>query len=92
MDATPLERQFAGQARLVRLLLWRIGDATDMDVCFATAKELGMIDDADERFLRTCLDAEERQRTAGTLDMEPTADTIARLRRCADKLNRADAA
>lgn len=100
MAAVPVERQFAGQARLVRLLLWRIGDSTDIDACFAEARASNMIDESDEAFLRACMAYEEAVRdggaeTAGTAassDFSITQETVARLRRCADKLNRADAA
>lgn len=150
MAEVPLQRQFIGQARLVRLLLWRVGDSTDIDECLRVALSSGMIAPDDEAFLRECLAYEERQRAQGaspaaksssepateagkspeegdvsaaqratarsghsaasadraTADAAPNADTtavspdtfpidaqtIARLRRCADKLNRADAA
>ena len=92
MAAAPLHRQFAGQARLVRLLLWRVGDSTDVDACLRTARSKNMIAQDDEVFLRECLEAEELQREGETVDFAVDADTIARLRRCADKLNRADSA
>lgn len=92
VNEVPLERRFAGQARLVRLLLWKVGDTTDVDACLGAARAAGMIDAADEAFLRTCLEAEESQRTAGTLDLRIDRATVDRLQRCADKLNRADAA
>lgn len=100
MATVPIERQFAGQARLVRLLLWRVGDSTDIDACLAEARTSNMIDEDDEAFLRKCMAAEEALRDADiaasaatvTLDFPITQDTVARLRRCADKLNRADAA
>lgn len=98
MAAVPIERQFAGQARLVRLLLWRVGDSTDIDACLAEARSSNMIGEDDEAFLRECMTAEEALRDAdGTEAVAPsdlpiTQETVARLRRCADKLNRADAA
>lgn len=108
MADVPLERRFAGQARLVRLLLWRIGDSTDIDACLAVARQARMIDADDEAFLRGCLEAEERQRASSeSTDASSIADidehmaplgcaidetTIARLQRCVDKLNRADSA
>lgn len=150
MAEVPLQRQFIGQARLVRLLLWRVGDSTDIDECLRVALSSGMIAPDDEAFLHQCLAYEERQREQGaspaakpspepaaeagrlpeegdvaaaqratartgrsaasadraTADAAPNVgttaaplgtfpldvQTIARLRRCADKLNRADAA
>ena len=65
MAQVPLERQFAGQARLVRLLLWRVGDSTDVDGCLRVAVESAMLTADDAVFLRECLEAEERQRAHG---------------------------
>ena len=100
----PIEKQFAGQARLVRLLLWKIGDSTDVDACLGAAFEQGMISEDDRAFLDTCMLMEESMRQSATSDMKDAsnasdattfvidAETVARLRRCADKLNRADSA
>ena len=136
MAQVPLERQFAGQARLVRLLLWRVGDSTDVDGCLRVAVESAMLTADDAAFLRECLEAEERQRAHGAAPGVASASiasagasaagavreagsaaeggvgpglraaapaeglaglavdegVVSRMRRCADKLNRADAA
>lgn len=96
MADIPLHRQFAGQARLVRLLLWRIGDTTDIEVCLDAAKSAHMITDDDVAFIRECLAREEEQRDhAGmndTVDISVDEETIIRLRRCVNKLNQADSA
>ena len=96
MTDIPLHRQFAGQARLVRLLLWRIGDTTDIEACLDAAKSAHMITDDDVAFIRECLAREEEQRDhAGmndTADISVDEETILRLRRCVNKLNRADSA
>ena len=118
MAEVSLQRQFMGQAQLVRLLLWRIGDSTDIEACLGVAAEAGMLTVDDVAFLRECLEAEESQRAlrdagkaagasaeaGGSAAAEAAVDfkdsatpsideqLIARLRRCADKLNRADAA
>lgn len=93
MGEVTIERQFTGQARLVRLLLWKVGDSTDVGHCLAVAMDQGMIDADDESFLRTCLEAEEAQREGGRETfVVPDEETVKRLRRCADKLNRADSA
>lgn len=92
MAGVSLEKRFAGQARLVRLLLWRTGDSTDLNACFEAARAAGMISADDEAFLRDCLDAEERQRSGEPLPFTVDQNTITRLQRCADKLNRADSA
>ena len=81
---------------MVRLLLWRIGDSTDVDECLAAAKAAGMIDDDDEAFIREVLETEERQREGSSVgdvaELPMDKETILRLRRCVDKLNQADSA
>lgn len=62
----PLHRQFLGQARLVRLLLWRVGDCTDVEACLDAATASGKLAGDDAAFLRECLAAEERERTGGS--------------------------
>ena len=92
MSGVPLQKRFAGQARLIRLLLWRVGDTTDISICLTIAQDANMIDADDAAFLERCLDAEERQRAEGVLDVDIDLAIVERLQRCADKLNRADAA
>lgn len=96
MVEVPLHRQFAGQARLVRLLLWRIGDSTNIDECLGAAKAAGMIDSDDEGFIREVLEIEERQRESSSVGdvaaLPMDKETILRLRRCVNKLNQADSA
>lgn len=93
MGEVALHRQFAGQARLIRLLLWRIGDSTDLGVCFDAAREQGMISEDDEGFLCEQLALEEANRDR-LEDLASIIDeaTVKRMFRCADKLNRADSA
>lgn len=92
MDTIRLERQFRGQARLIRLLLWKVGESTDIDKDLDAAVSQNMIDPVDAAFLSECLRTEERDRDAERLGMDVTGQTVARLQRCADKLNRADSA
>ena len=92
MEPTGAEKRFRGQARLVRLLLWKVGESTDVGAGLQAAVCQKMISSEDAGFLRLCMDAEERGRDGGSMGMDITADTVARLQRCADKLNRADSA
>lgn len=97
MEEVSLRRRFAGQARLVRLLLWRVGDSTDVDACLQIALGQGMITLDDAAFLRDCMEVEECGREALSEEDAPCGialdeQLIVRLRRCADKLNRADSA
>lgn len=92
MQNQNLDKQFIGQARLVRLLLWKIGDSTDIPSCLEVAKSKNMITEEDETFLIECMNEEEAARESGGINLEINQDALEHLRRCADKLNRADSA
>lgn len=92
MNSANLEKRFRGQARLVRLLLWKVGETTDIDTALESALNQGMITSEDASFLSECMAAEESGRDSETLSIDVTADVIKRLQSCADKLNRADSA
>ncbi|NHM13466.1 hypothetical protein [Xiamenia xianingshaonis] len=87
-----LRKRFVGQARLVRLLLWRIGNSTDLATCFCAAKQGGMLGDDDVRLLGELLGAEEACRANDAVPIEVDEVLVAKLQRYADKLNRADSA
>ena len=92
MSDTSLNKQFMGQARLVRLLLWKVGNSTDIDICLDTAVEKGMLNDEDADFLLLCMTEEETARESQSPSIDVDGEMILRLRRCVDKLNRADCA
>lgn len=92
VDSTVLERRFRGQARLVRLLLWKIGESTDIEAALDEAVRQSMIDTDDALFLKDCLNAEERDRDSDHLEIIVSEDMVSHLQRCADRLNRADSA
>ena len=94
MADSSLERRFIGQARLSRLLLWKVGDTTDIDACLNVAKDDGMLSEDDASFLLECMSAEETARDSESSDLgiEVDGEMINRLQRCVDKLNRADCA
>ncbi len=88
MAEISLQRQFMGQAQLVRLLLWRIGDSTDIEACLGVAgKAVGVPVEANGNAA-----AEAVAGCEGSATLSIDEQLIVRLRRCADKLNRADAA
>ncbi len=92
MNEASLEKRFIGQARLIRLLLWKIGDTTNIQTGLQVAEEKGMIDHADTSFLLACMRSEEKWRNEGVIERDIDRQTVNRLQRCADKLNRADSA
>lgn len=88
----PVERRFRGSVRLVTLHLWRVAKSTDVEDGFACARELGMIDEGNERFIRRCL-AIDAQLEAGSKPSEPvTPELVQELQMCAIRLNSADPA
>ena len=86
------EVQFHGTVALAVLHLHRLAKSNDLEKCFAAARELGMLDDAKEAFMRECLDLDER-RQAGDAGAEAvTQERLDRLRRCILSINSADPA
>ena len=92
MSEVSLEKRFRGTARLVTLHLWRVGASTDLDTCFRAARELGMIDQTLEAFLRACLYACEQLEAGQVPDMPITSETVCELQANALRLNAADPA
>lgn len=92
MATGEVEKRFLGQARLVRLLLWKVGETTEVDACLAQALAQKMITADDAAFLQRCMQAEERAREGEAVGDRATPEAVTRLQRCADKLNRADSA
>lgn len=92
MEGTPLQRRFIGQSQLVRMLLWKIGESTDIEIGLTVAHAGRMLSDDDVIFASRCLAVEELHRVTGQFNIEITEDAVTHLQRLADKLNRADAA
>lgn len=99
MAEVTAEQRFRGVVRLVTLHLWRVAKTTDLDACFAAARQRGMIDGAQEAFIRECIRADELLEAGGAFrlgDGEEGAEALAsaaeRLQRCALALNTADPA
>lgn len=92
MAEVPVERRFRGSVRLVVLHLWRVAKSTDVERGLAQARELGMIGQDHEAFIRRCLALNE-QLEAGEVPSAPiTSDMVDELQRCAIRLNSADPA
>ena len=89
---TPLERRFHGAMMLVVLHLRRVAKTGDLDVCFAQARELAMIDADDEAFIKRCLAVDERFSAGESVMDDIDEETPHRLQACALKLNSADPA
>lgn len=87
-----LRKRFVGQTRLIRLLLWRIGNSTDLETCFCAAQQQEMLSAEDVLFLHELLDEEEASRECNTLSIDIDETLVLKLQRYADKLNRADSA
>ena len=92
MAQSPLGAQFHGTVALATLHLRRLAKSNDMDECFAAARELGMLDDDKERFMRSCFALDE-QLMAGEIRPEDLAyEQVARLQSCILSINSADPA
>lgn len=87
-----VERRFRGSVRLVTLHLWRVVKSTDVEEGFAAARQMGMISEENESFMRRCM-ALDAQLAAGEEPDEPiTMDMVHELQMCAIRLNTADPA
>lgn len=91
-DGVPIERRFAGTARLVTLHLWRVAKSTDVDDGFRAASELGMLSPENEAFVRDCLRAAERMEAGEDPGIPITPQLVDELQACALRLNAADPA
>ena len=92
MAEVPVERRFRGSVRLVTLHLWRVAKSTDLERCFKEARDLRMITQENEDFIRRCF-ALDAQLEAGEEPDEPiTAEMVQELQMCVLRLNSADPA
>lgn len=73
------------------LHLWRIAKSTELEECFAKARELRMIDDENERFMREMLSLNEAIE-AGAPEDSITEEMVKELQACVLRLNSADPA
>ena len=92
MAEVPVERRFRGSVRLATLHLWRVAKSTDLERCFKEARDLRMINQENEDFIRRCF-ALDAQLEAGEEPDEPiTAEMVQDLQMCVLRLNSADPA
>ncbi|MBR5260476.1 MAG: hypothetical protein IKV48_08450 [Eggerthellaceae bacterium] len=92
MAEVPIDKRFRGSVRLVTLLLWRIGESTDVEKGFADARAMRMIDENHERFIRDCLEVDARMGRGEDPGIKLTIDVVNELQACALRLNSADPA
>lgn len=92
MAEVPVEKRFRGSVRLVTLHLWRVAKSTDLDEGFAAARELGMIGEDKEAFMRRCLEIDAHLEAGEQPDGPITLDMVQKLQSCAICLNSADPA
>jgi len=87
-----IEKQFHGTVVLAILHLRRIAHSNDVEEGFAAARELRMISDEHEQFIRDCFALDEALE-AGRAPAEPiTPELIKELQACVLRLNSADPA
>ena len=92
MAEVSIEKRFRGSVRLVTLLLWRIGESTDVERGLAQARGMGMIAEQHERFIRDCMAADARMERGEDPGLPLTLQLVAELQACALRLNSADPA
>lgn len=92
MAEVSVEKRFRGSARLVTLLLWRIGESTDIEVGFAEAHDKLMINDEHEAFIRECFAIDARLEKGEDPGLPITIEMVDELQACALRLNSADPA
>lgn len=92
MAEVPVEKRFRGSVRLVTLLLWRMGESTDVSVGLAEALGKGMINEDHVAFIRKCMDLDERMGSGEDPGEPITIKLVDELQACALRLNSADPA
>lgn len=92
MAEVPVDKRFRGSVRLVTLLLWRVGESTDIEKGFAEAHDKLMIGADHEAFIRECFAIDERLERGEDPGREITIELVNELQACALRLNSADPA
>ena len=95
MAVVSTEQRFQGTVALVILHLRRLAKANDVEKGFAAARELLMIDDEQEQFMRECLALGQALQDGSAEDedvMRVDDELIKRLRACVLSINSADPA
>ena len=92
MAQSPLPAQFHGTVALATLHLRRLAKSNDVEAGFAAARELGMLDDEREQFMRACFELDARLAAGEAQPEELSYDQTAQLQRCILSINSADPA
>ena len=92
MAEVPVERKFIGSVRLATLHLWRVAKSTDLEQCFKEARDLRMIDEGNEAFIRRCFALSKQLEAGETLDEPITEELVHELQMCVLRLHSADPA
>ena len=87
-----IEEQFHGTVALTILQLRRAAHSNDIDAGFAAARELLMITDEHERFIRSCFALDEQLQAGETPAQPVTPELVKELQACVLRLNSADPA
>lgn len=90
MAEVSAERQFRGSVRLMTLLLWRLGESTDVEDGFSMARELGWLKPEQEQFVRTCFALDKQLEAGEEPSQEITMDMVKELQACTLRINSAD--
>ena len=92
MAEVSIEQRFHGTVALAILHLRRLAKSNDVEVGLAAARELLMIDDEQERFMRECLELDKAVREDPGQVAAINDERIKRLQSCILSVNSADPA
>ena len=92
MGEVTIEQRFHGTVALAILHLRRLAKSNDVDAGFAIARDLLMIDETQERFMRECLAIDEALQAGGTPPEALSLDLVSQLQACVLSINSADPA
>lgn len=92
MAEVSVEKRFRGSVRLVTLLLWRIGESTDVERGFAEALDKRMINEENRAFIRRCMEMDACLERGEDPGAPVSLELVDELQACALRLNSADPA
>lgn len=77
---------------MVKLLLWKKAESTDLEYCLKSACNAGLITEKDAEFIRECANALDEVEAGKIPELATDSEVADILQRLVNKLNAADAA
>lgn len=92
MAEVTIEDRFHGTCILTVLHLRRAAKSNDLEEGFKTARDMRMLNDEHERFVRDCLELDEQIQSGANPKTQLNEELIKELQACVLRLNTADPA